>query len=240
MAREQRVLRARQIVLRQLADAIEQLRADRVVEVLRRDRSRPRAQTGPNLRAHRRPPIRLPLGRIQPKPHAAPYTKLLVSNRAMSDDDLKFAVVALSAVFFVIDPLANVPIFLTITACTLPRSASESRRAPRSRRGSLLSIFAARGRSDLQGVRDLARRVQDRRRPDAAADVDRHDARAAVADADDRRGAGREPRARRHRDLPDGDPDARRPRRDRDRDGADEPRGVATRCATPRCSSRSP
>jgi multiple antibiotic resistance protein len=34
----------------------------------------------------------------------------------VSDDDLKFAVVALSAVFFVIDPLANLPIFLSITA----------------------------------------------------------------------------------------------------------------------------
>jgi multiple antibiotic resistance protein len=33
----------------------------------------------------------------------------------VSDEDLKFAVVALSAVFFVIDPLVNVPIFLTIT-----------------------------------------------------------------------------------------------------------------------------
>ena len=33
----------------------------------------------------------------------------------MSPDDLKFAVVALSAVFFVVDPLANVPIFLSIT-----------------------------------------------------------------------------------------------------------------------------
>lgn len=31
-------------------------------------------------------------------------------------EDLKFAVVALSAVFFVIDPIATVPIFLTITA----------------------------------------------------------------------------------------------------------------------------
>jgi multiple antibiotic resistance protein len=31
-------------------------------------------------------------------------------------EDLKFALVALSAVFFVIDPIANVPIFLTITA----------------------------------------------------------------------------------------------------------------------------
>jgi multiple antibiotic resistance protein len=33
----------------------------------------------------------------------------------VSDDDLKFAVVALSAIFFVIDPLANVPVFLSIT-----------------------------------------------------------------------------------------------------------------------------
>ena len=32
------------------------------------------------------------------------------------DAELKFAVVALSAVFFVIDPLANVPMFLSITA----------------------------------------------------------------------------------------------------------------------------
>jgi multiple antibiotic resistance protein len=34
----------------------------------------------------------------------------------VSDEDLKFAVVALSAIFFVIDPLANMPIFLTITS----------------------------------------------------------------------------------------------------------------------------
>jgi len=34
----------------------------------------------------------------------------------VNDEDLKFAVVALSAVFFVIDPLANLPIFLTITS----------------------------------------------------------------------------------------------------------------------------
>jgi multiple antibiotic resistance protein len=35
-------------------------------------------------------------------------------------EDLKFAVVALSAVFFVIDPMANVPVFLTITASDTP------------------------------------------------------------------------------------------------------------------------
>jgi len=34
----------------------------------------------------------------------------------VTDDDVQFAVVALSAVFFVIDPLANLPIFLTITS----------------------------------------------------------------------------------------------------------------------------
>jgi multiple antibiotic resistance protein len=34
----------------------------------------------------------------------------------VTEEDLKFAVVALSAVFFVIDPLATVPIFLTITS----------------------------------------------------------------------------------------------------------------------------
>lgn len=33
----------------------------------------------------------------------------------MTDEDLKFGVVALSAIFFVIDPMANLPIFLTIT-----------------------------------------------------------------------------------------------------------------------------
>lgn len=38
----------------------------------------------------------------------------------MSDADLKFALVALSAIFFVIDPLANVPIFLTITSGDSP------------------------------------------------------------------------------------------------------------------------
>ncbi len=38
----------------------------------------------------------------------------------MSDADLKFAVLALSSVFFVIDPLANVPVFLTITSRCQP------------------------------------------------------------------------------------------------------------------------
>jgi multiple antibiotic resistance protein len=34
----------------------------------------------------------------------------------VSDEELKFAVVALSAMFFVVDPLVSLPIFLTITA----------------------------------------------------------------------------------------------------------------------------
>jgi multiple antibiotic resistance protein len=38
----------------------------------------------------------------------------------VSEEDLKFAVVALSAVFFVMDPLANVPLFLTITSSSTP------------------------------------------------------------------------------------------------------------------------
>jgi multiple antibiotic resistance protein len=48
--------------------------------------------------------------------------------------DLKFAIVALSAIFFVIDPFANVPIFLTITA-----GDSEEQR----RRTALRAAFAA-------------------------------------------------------------------------------------------------
>jgi multiple antibiotic resistance protein len=61
------------------------------------------------------------------------------------DADLKFAVVALSAVFFVIDPLANVPMFLSITA---GHSAEQRRRT--AFRAALatwvtLSIFALAG-----------------------------------------------------------------------------------------------
>ncbi|MEJ7603400.1 MAG: MarC family protein [Kofleriaceae bacterium] len=52
----------------------------------------------------------------------------------MTEEDLKFAVVALSAVFFVIDPLANLPIFLTITAGD---SAAQRRRT------ALRAAFAA-------------------------------------------------------------------------------------------------
>ncbi len=38
----------------------------------------------------------------------------------MTEEDLKFAIVALSAIFFVIDPFAIVPIFLTITSGDSP------------------------------------------------------------------------------------------------------------------------
>jgi multiple antibiotic resistance protein len=63
----------------------------------------------------------------------------------MTQEDLKFAVVALSAMFFVIDPIANVPIFLTITA-----SDSVAQRRRIARRAALatwvtLSIFALAG-----------------------------------------------------------------------------------------------
>lgn len=52
----------------------------------------------------------------------------------MSDEDVKFAVVALSAIFFVIDPIANVPLFLTITST----DTAEQRR-----RVALRAAFAA-------------------------------------------------------------------------------------------------
>src|SRR5262245_35865123 len=63
----------------------------------------------------------------------------------MTAEDLKFAAVALSAVFFVIDPIANVPIFLTITA-----SDSPAQRRRIARRAALaswvtLSTFALAG-----------------------------------------------------------------------------------------------
>jgi multiple antibiotic resistance protein len=63
----------------------------------------------------------------------------------MTEDDLKFAVVALSAVFFVIDPIANVPIFLTITASDTP--AQRRRTAIRAAAATwvTLSVFALAG-----------------------------------------------------------------------------------------------
>lgn len=63
----------------------------------------------------------------------------------MSEADLKFAVVALSATFFVIDPIANVPIFLTITGRDSP--AQRRRIAARAAIAAwvTLSVFALAG-----------------------------------------------------------------------------------------------
>ncbi len=63
----------------------------------------------------------------------------------MNEADLKFAVVALSAMFFVIDPIANVPVYLTITS-----SFGEDQRKRVAARGAfaawvLLCVFAAAG-----------------------------------------------------------------------------------------------
>jgi multiple antibiotic resistance protein len=63
----------------------------------------------------------------------------------VTDEDFKFAVVALSAIFFVIDPLANVAIFITITS----GNTAEQRRAIALRAAFatwlVLSIFAIAG-----------------------------------------------------------------------------------------------
>ena len=64
---------------------------------------------------------------------------------AMSHADLKFAVVALSATFFVVDPLANLPIFLSITAnCTPAQRRAVATRAALAA-WVLLSVFAVAG-----------------------------------------------------------------------------------------------
>lgn len=60
-------------------------------------------------------------------------------------DDLKFAVVALSAVFFVIDPLANVPIFLSITTGESPEARRRTARRAAFAAWVLLSTFAVAG-----------------------------------------------------------------------------------------------
>ena len=63
----------------------------------------------------------------------------------MSQEDWKFAVVALSAVFFVIDPLANVPIFLTITRTDTPEQRVRIAGRAALAAWMLLSVFAAAG-----------------------------------------------------------------------------------------------
>jgi multiple antibiotic resistance protein len=63
----------------------------------------------------------------------------------MTDEDLKFAVVALSAIFFVIDPLANVPVFLTITATDTPAQRKQTAARAAFAAWVLLSVFALAG-----------------------------------------------------------------------------------------------
>jgi len=61
------------------------------------------------------------------------------------EEDLKFAVVALSAMFFVIDPLANVPIFLTITATDSPAQRRRTARRAAFASWLTLSVFGLAG-----------------------------------------------------------------------------------------------
>jgi multiple antibiotic resistance protein len=63
----------------------------------------------------------------------------------VTEEDLKFALVAFSAVFFVIDPLANVPIFLTITRTDTPEQRVRIAGRAALAAWILLSVFAAAG-----------------------------------------------------------------------------------------------
>src|SRR5690348_10173544 len=63
----------------------------------------------------------------------------------MTDEDLKFAVVAFSAIFFVIDPLANVPIFLTITSNETTAQRKQTARRAAIATWVILSTFALAG-----------------------------------------------------------------------------------------------
>jgi multiple antibiotic resistance protein len=63
----------------------------------------------------------------------------------VGDADLKFALVALSAIFFVIDPLANVPIFLTITSAFTPAQRKQVALRAAFATWLVLSIFALAG-----------------------------------------------------------------------------------------------
>src|SRR5688500_16655210 len=86
---------------------------------------RPRLTMRPRARSSRHP---------SSTPGSGTTSRSWSSRTDVTDEDLKFAVVALSAVFFVIDPLANLPIFLTITAGD---SAAQRRRT------ALRAAFAA-------------------------------------------------------------------------------------------------
>jgi multiple antibiotic resistance protein len=63
----------------------------------------------------------------------------------VTEADLKFALVALSAVFFVIDPIANMPIFLTITATDSPVQRRRTALRAAIATWVLLSVFALAG-----------------------------------------------------------------------------------------------
>ena len=63
----------------------------------------------------------------------------------MSEEDLKFGVVALSAIFFVIDPLATAPIFLTITSGDTPAQRRNTARRAAVAAWAILSLFALAG-----------------------------------------------------------------------------------------------
>ncbi len=63
----------------------------------------------------------------------------------MSDEDIKFALVTFSAIFFVIDPLANVPIFLTITATDTPQQRRRTAARAALAAWTTLSTFAVAG-----------------------------------------------------------------------------------------------
>jgi len=60
-------------------------------------------------------------------------------------DDVKFAIVALSAVFFVIDPLSNVPVFLTITTGLSPEQRRGVARRAAFATWIVLCLFAVAG-----------------------------------------------------------------------------------------------
>ena len=79
----------------------------------------------------------------------------------MSDEDLKFAVVALSAIFFVIDPLANVPVFLSITGeLTVQQRRSVALRAATAGKRRVETLPERRIKSPKgAGLRDLCSRL---------------------------------------------------------------------------------
>jgi multiple antibiotic resistance protein len=60
-------------------------------------------------------------------------------------NDLQFALVALSAVFFVIDPMANVPLFLTITSAHTPEQKRAVARRAAFAAWLILCVFALAG-----------------------------------------------------------------------------------------------